>query len=227
MLEPPRAGGSVFMRIFNPDGSEAEACGNATRCIASLLNPAAPQRIETLGGMLDARTGSDGRISVDMGMPSFDARAIPLAEDRDTLDLHLADVPGPASAVGMGNPHCVILVEDADAVDIAALGPRIEHHPLFPARTNVEVMSVRDRSAIRMRVWERGAGITPACGSGACAAAVAAMRRGLTERSVHVALDGGILDITWRGDDHVIMTGPVATSFSGVLDASILDEAAP
>ncbi len=157
-----------------------------------------------------------------MGPARLDWRDVPLARECDTLrlDIALGPLEGPV-AVGMGNPHAVFFVEDAEDIDLAGLGPQIEHHPLFPERANVEVATVIDDSHIRLRVWERGTGITLACGSGACAALVAANRRGLAGRAAEMMMDGGALHVTWRDDDHVLLSGPVATSFSGVLDGGL------
>lgn len=222
VLEPARdAAADLFMRIYNPDGSESGACGNGTRCVAALAMDESGRdqvTIETRRGLLQAEAADDGRVTVDMGEALLDAADVPLAESCDTL--HLDGVTaGPLTdpvAVGMGNPHCVFFVEDADAVDLETHGPAIERHPLFPERTNVEVVSLLGPDRLRLRVWERGVGITLACGSGACATAVAAARRGLTGRTVAIELDGGRLDVHWReSDGHVLMTGPVATSFVG------------
>lgn len=222
VLEPARDDDAdLFMRIYNPDGGESGACGNGTRCVAALRmteDGSETVTIETRRGLLAARRLDDGRVTVDMGEALTDWAAIPLAGERDTLSLD-GVTAGPLAdpvAVGMGNPHCVFFVADAEAVDLATHGPAIEHHPLFPERTNVEVASPAGPDRLRLRVWERGAGITFACGSGACATAVAAIRRGLTGRRVALDLDGGRLDIEWRETDgHVLMTGPVATSFTG------------
>jgi diaminopimelate epimerase len=212
ILEPARNGASARLTIRNADGGEVSACGNGARCIASLLlqETGAPAiAIETAAGPIRAAARSGGRVEVDMG---------------DTA--HLLVSMGPLSdpvGVGMGNPHAVFLVADAEAVDIERWGPQIERHSLFPERTNVEVCTVLARDRIRMRVWERGVGVTQACGSGACAALVAAVRRGLAERKAELVLDGGSLEIEWRADDnHVLLTGPVATSFSGTIDPSLL-----
>jgi len=224
--KPARNGADAFMRIRNADGGEVGACGNATRCVAALLMAEGGRdsvRIETAAGILEAEALDDGTVAVDMGVPGFDWRDIPLAEPQDTL--HLALGAGPLEdpvAVSMGNPHAVFFVPDAEAVDLAALGPGLEHHRLFPERANIGVAQVIDRSTIRLRVWERGAGITLACGTGACAAAVAAIRRGLCDRNIAIRLDGGRLDIEWRGDDHVLMTGPVAVSFTGAFDEGLI-----
>ncbi|MDJ0686147.1 MAG: diaminopimelate epimerase [Alphaproteobacteria bacterium] len=218
--EPSNGAADLFMRIYNPDGGEAGACGNGTRCVAALLldelaTDAAA--IETTAGVLPVARADDGWFSADLGAPRLDWAEIPLAREMDTLrlDLEIDGYAGP-SAVNMGNPHCVFFVEDADAVPLESVGPKVEHDPLFPDRTNVEFVSVRPDGGLRMRVWERAAGITQACGSGACAALVAAHRRGLAGRKADIHLDGGVLSIKWReSDDHVVMTGPVATAFHG------------
>lgn len=231
ILEPSRKA-DAFMRIRNPDGGEAEACGNGTRCVAALLFAEAGAQqatIETVAGLLPARIAEGNRISVDMGVPRLEWHDIPLAREMDTLHMDLTIGPASAPAlqdpvgVNMGNPHAVFFVDDADAVDLPTVGPMLELHPLFPERANIGICQVLSSDAVRLRVWERGAGITQACGSGACAAAVAAAWRGFTGRDVAVRLDGGTLDVTWReSDGQVCMTGPVATSFSGTLDVSLL-----
>lgn len=227
-IEPPRhPSATAFMGIRNPDGSEAGACGNATRCVAHLLMQDSGRDyavVETVSGLLDARRAIDGLVTVDMGPARLDWRQIPLSEPRDTLHLDItAGVMRDPVAVSMGNPHAVYFVDDVAAVPLETLGPGLEHHALFPERTNVEAVQVLSPTRLRMRVWERSAGITRACGSGACAVLVAAVRRGLAERRAEVILDGGPLTIEWRADDgHVLMTGPVATSFTGVLDESLL-----
>jgi len=227
VLEPPRhPAAEVLMRIRNSDGSEAEACGNATRCIADLLyhETGDPRvRIETTAGLLEAEILSDGNIAVDMGPARTGWREIPLAQtaDTDRVDLNIGSLSQPA-CTNIGNPHATFFVDNVETVDLAALGPVLEHDPLFPERANIGVAAVRDRFHIRLRVWERGAGITPACGSGACAALVAANRRGLTDRRAAVELDGGTLDSAWREDGHVIITGPATLSFEGVFDSDLL-----
>ena len=227
LLEPPRhPEARVMMRIRNADGSEAEACGNATRCVADLLFREARDRqvrIETLAGLLEATILPDGNINVDMGLARTEWSEIPLARAADTnrLDLVVGPLAEPA-CTNIGNPHATFFVDEVDAIDLAGLGPVLENHRLFPQRANIGVAAIRDRSHIRLRVWERGAGITPACGSGACAAVVAAHRRGLAERSAAVELDGGTLDITWREDGHVTMTGPAQLSFEGSFDPELL-----
>lgn len=212
--------------ILNADGSEAEACGNGTRCAAWLLMKETGRDhllLETAAGLLDAERLADGRVAVDMGMARSDWRDIPLARAADTLHLDLALGPlADPVAVNVGNPHCVFFVADAESVDIETFGPRLERDPLFPQRTNVEVATVLAPDRIRMRVWERGVGVTQACGSGACATLVAAARRKLTGSRATVVLDGGELDIEWLKDGHVRMTGPVAISFAGTIDPSLL-----
>lgn len=224
---PPKNGGVAYMMIHNPDGSEAQACGNGTRCVAAVLMAETGQRqiaLETVAGRLVCTDAGDGRVTVDMGPAGLEWDRIPLAAATDTLAVAIpgAGAFGTATAVNMGNPHAVFFVPDAEAVDLAGVGPGIEHSPVFPERANIEFVTVLGRDRLRMRVWERGAGITQACGSGACAALVAAARRGLTERRATVVLDGGPLEIYWRPDGHVEMTGPVATSFAGTLDPALL-----
>jgi diaminopimelate epimerase len=227
VIEPPRHPAAyAFMRIHNPDGGEADACGNATRCLARVLASETGERrlcIETVAGLLDAELLPDGRVAVDMGPARTRWHKIPLARamDADRLDLRLGPLSEPA-ATNIGNPHATFFVVDAEAVDLAALGPALEHHELFPQRANIGVATVLDRSHLRLRVWERGAGLTRACGSGACAAVVAGHRRGLCDRQAEVRLDGGALDIAWREDGHVLMTGPAALSFEGRFPASLL-----
>jgi diaminopimelate epimerase len=229
VLGPPQhPAAQLLMRIRNPDGSEAEACGNATRCIAWLVGREtglSQVRIETMAGLLEAEIMPDGRVAVDMGRTRTAWQEIPLARaaNTDRVDLALGPLAAPV-CTNIGNPHATFFVEDAEAVDLAALGPALEHDPLFPKRANIGVAQICDRGNIRLRVWERGAGITRACGSGACAALVAAHRRGLAERRAVVALDGGALDVCWREDGHVIMTGPAALSFEGAFDSALLAE---
>jgi diaminopimelate epimerase len=205
--------GLVF---WNSDGSQAGACGNATRCVSDyVMQGLGADRVSlvTARGGLKAERLADGRVAVNMGQPQLDWAAIPLAREVDHLHLPL---PGDPVAVGMGNPHCVRFVPDAEAVDLAAVGPGHEHDPLFPERTNVEFAALIGPDHLRMRVWERGTGITLACGSGACAVAVAAHLRGLTGPHVVLEADGGRLEVDWR-DDGVWLTGPVARVFDGVL----------
>ena len=224
VLEPPRSGGTdAYMRIWNQDGGEVAACGNGTRCAARLLLDESRRSrvvLETAAGPLTAHESGEGRIRVDMGPARLEWRDIPLARPADTLHVAISAGPlGDAVAVNVGNPHAVFFVDDADAVPLDALGPRIETDPLFPERANIGVAQRLACDRIRLRVWERGAGLTRACGTGACAATVAGARRGLTGRSVAVVLDGGELGIVWRTDGRVEMTGACATSFTGVLPA--------
>ena len=201
------------MRIYNHDGGEVEACGNATRAVAVLHGSDAS--IETAGGMLRASPTAVGA-SVDMGEPRFDWAAIPLAYAMDTLSMPLGweELEAPA-AVNVGNPHAVFFVADTAGIDLERLGPQVEHDPVFPARVNVNVATVIDRATIALRVWERGVGETRACGTGACATAIAAMRRGLTDRQVTVRLAGGDLAIAWGADNRITMAGPATESFRG------------
>jgi diaminopimelate epimerase len=226
ILEPPRTrGADLFMRIHNADGGEVEACGNAARCIADLVMRDEGKDstvIETAAGLLEAHAAGARRIAVDMGPPRTGWREIPLARECDTLHVTLALGPlADPVCTSMGNPHATFFVANADAIDLAALGPKLEHDPLFPERANIGVAQVVSQKRLRLRVWERGAGITPACGTGACAALVAAHRRGLAERKAEVIADGGALEIEWRADGQVVMTGPVAVSFTGTLDPSL------
>ena len=207
--------------FWNNDGSRAGACGNATRCVADYVMRGLGRdavHLTTARGGLQAVRGADGRVSVNMGHPQRDWDQVPLASAVDVLHLPL---PRDPVAVGMGNPHCVMFVPDADEVDLATLGPIYEHDPLYPQRTNVEFANIIAPNRLRMRVWERGAGITLACGSGACATAVAAHLRGLTGRQVDLVMDGGILSVDWR-DDGVWLTGPVVHVFDGHLSAAFL-----
>lgn len=220
---PQNRAAQAFMRIRNPDGSEAEACGNGTRCVAVLLAAETGDRhirIETAAGLLEADVAPDGRISVDMGVPSTGWQDIPLAHAMDTLraDLICGSLAEPV-CTNMGNPHATFFVPDTEAIDLVTLGPLLENDALFPQRANIGVATVRGWETIRLRVWERGAGLTPACGSGACAALVAANRRGLSGREAAVLVDGGRLDIAWREDGHVVMAGPAALSFEGSFDS--------
>jgi diaminopimelate epimerase len=212
----PSASADVRMRIFNADGSEVEACGNASRAVGLLLG--GEQRIQTLGGIITSAATAEGA-SVDMGPARFDWDAIPLSLAMDTLAMPVGweDLETPA-AVNVGNPHVVFFVPDADAVDLARLGPLIETDPLFPERVNVGVASVLGADHIKLRVWERGAGLTRACGTGACAAAVLAIRRKLVTGPVQVDLPGGPLQIAWTEGGTITMTGPAAHSFSGTFD---------
>ena len=220
LAEIGQDGDAVTLTFWNADGSQAGACGNATRCVAHLLmdeSGADNVLLRTARGDLFAERRGDA-IWVNMGAPQLDWRDVPLSRDVDLLHLPL---PGDPVAVGMGNPHCVQFVDDIAAIDVSAEGCAREHDPLFPDATNVEYAEVTGRDRVRMRVWERGTGITLACGSGACATAVAAHQRGLTGRKVLLDVDGGILEVDWR-DDGVWLTGPVALVFEGVLSADFL-----
>ena len=216
ILEPSEAA-DFRMRIFNPDGGEVEACGNASRAVALLHGQAA--RVETAGGQITVEpTGRGARI--DMGEPRFEWNAIPLAYAVDTATMPVAweGLENP-SAVNVGNPHAVFFVPDLDAVPLELLGPEIEHDTLFPERVNVNVAQVTGPASITLKVWERGAGLTRACGTGACATTVAAIRRGLlVGRQAQVSLPGGTLDIEWADDGRIMMTGPAAESFRGSFD---------
>jgi len=210
----------LALDFWNSDGSRAGACGNATRCVADLVMSGSGRdavSIRTTRGLLRAERRG-GAIWVNMGAPLTGWRDVPLAHAQDTLHL---PIDGDPAAIGMGNPHCVFFVPDAEAVALDTLGPRIEHHPLFPERTNVEFASLIAPDHLRMRVWERGTGVTLACGSGACAVAVAAHLRGLTGRRVDLEVDGGVLRVDWR-DDGVWLTGPVAYVFEGVLSPALI-----
>ncbi|WP_171172671.1 MULTISPECIES: diaminopimelate epimerase [unclassified Ruegeria] len=207
--------------FYNSDGSTSAACGNATRCIARLLMDETGRsalKLTTERGTLHARDAGDGLTSVNMGHPQLNWREVPLAEEMDTLELPIEGTP---TATGMGNPHCTFFVDNAEAIPLAEFGARYEYHPLYPERTNVQVAQVIGPDHIRMRVWERGVGITLASGSSSCATAVAAARRGRTGRKVRIDLDGGTLWVDWR-DDGVWMTGPTCHVFSGTLTPEFL-----
>jgi diaminopimelate epimerase len=232
VLEPAQdPAADVFMRIFNPDGSPAGACGNATRCVAEILGAEAwgakawgaegqaqDFTVQTVAGLLHAHRLGGGQVRVDMGAPRTGWRDIPLAQACDTLHL---DLPGDPAAVSMGNPHATLFVPDLGAIDPAAIGAALERDRLFPDRANIGFAQILGADRIRLRVWERGAGLTLACGSGACAALVNAVRRGLTGRAAELILDGGTLHVAWREHDgHVLMTGPTALAFQGDVDLS-------
>lgn len=223
LIEPPRdRAADVFLRFLNTDGSESDACGNGTRCVASLLMGEMGRdriRIETLNGLLDAEARPNELVTVDMGAAKLDWAEIPLASVCDTLHVPVSNgaLSDPV-CVSMGNPHAVFFTPDLASIDLEALGPGLEHHKMFPQRANIGVAQVLSRTHLRLRVWERGVGITLACGSGACAAMVAASRRGLTGRAATITVDGGgDLNMEWLANGHVLMTGPVATSFHGEL----------
>lgn len=217
----PASDADAFMRIYNPDGSSAGACGNATRCVAALLSGetgALRLAVRTESGFLPAQIKGPGLVEIDMGEPQLDWQDVPLSVPADTLSLRLAvgPVQNPA-ACSMGNPHATFFVEDFQGLAIDALGPSLERHQMFPDRANIGFARIDAPDRIRLVVWERGAGRTLACGSGACAALVNAHRRGLVGRRAAVEMDGGVLAITWNEDNHVLMEGPVAHVFSGRL----------
>jgi diaminopimelate epimerase len=232
VLEPARTPGTdAFMRIFNNDGSQSAACGNGTRCVAALVMDETGRSeavFETASGLLPSRRAEGGLITVDMGKPRFRWDEIPLAEefaDTRAIELQIGPIDAPIlhspSVVSMGNPHAIFWVRDAGAFDLAAIGPLLENHPIFPERANISLAEVASRASIRLRVWERGAGITRACGSAACAAAVAAARTGRAGRKVTVTLPGGPLAIEWReADDHVLMTGPWELEREGAFEVA-------
>jgi diaminopimelate epimerase len=214
------------MRIHNPDGSEAGACGNATRCIASLIaaeTGKAQVVVRTISGDLPSKAMPSGMWQVDMGPARLGWRDVPLAQEADTLHVPLACGPvADPAACSMGNPHANFFVPDLDALPISEIGPRLEHDPIFPDRANIGFVQVMSPDHLRLVVWERGAGLTLACGSGACAAMVNAHRRGLTGRAARISMPGGDLFMEWRQDGHVLMTGPVATAFTGQVDPKAL-----
>ena len=222
----------AFMEIWNRDGSQVNACGNATRCVADILmNETGKDHatIQTHAGLLLATRGENGLIEVDMGRPRFGWQDIPLAEEfRDTrgIELQVGPIDNPVlhtpAVVNVGNPHAIFWVDDLEVTDLSRTGPLLENHPVFPEGANISLCKVENAGHIRLKVWERGAGLTRACGTAACAAAVCAARKTLTGRKVRVSLPGGDLFITWReGDDHILMAGPVEYEFEGELDAAL------
>ncbi len=223
------SGPDVVMRIFNADGSEVDACGNASRCVARIIAEEKGRNdvlIKTNAGLLGARLGEGGQVTVDMGVPKFRWDEIPLSEEfHDTrfIELQIGPIDAPVlhspSVVNVGNPHCIFFTDDLETHDLASIGPFLEYHPLFPERANISLAKIIDDRQIVLKVWERGAGLTKACGTAACAAAVTAARRRLTSRQVRVHLPGGALDIDWRShDDHILMTGPTELEHTGRLD---------
>jgi diaminopimelate epimerase len=230
VLRDPRSPETeAYVQIYNSDGTEAGACGNGMRCVAwSLLRDRKGQtlKVETSAGVLECLRQGEWSFSVDMGKPRFFWRNIPLAtpvEDTGAIELSLNEMPAFASAINMGNPHAVFFVDDLEAYDLAAMGPRLEHHPLFPERANISLARIEDRGHIRVKVWERGAGLTRACGSAACAVLVAAARKNLAARMAKVSLPGGDLEVTWREDAHVVLSGPVEYEFETVLDPLLFE----
>jgi len=223
----PSARGDIFMRIYNSDGTEAEACGNATRCVAHLMMAELDKDaviVETVAGLLKGTTGPDNTIIIDMGAPKLHWADIPLARAEDTLNTPLQ--AGPLAnpvAVNMGNPHMVFFVDDAEAIDLDRWGPVLEHDPLLPQKANISVASLTDTGDIRLRVWERGVGITLACGSAACATIVAATLRGLVTGQARILLNGGPLDLRWQEGGSVFMGGPIAYSYDGILSPALIE----
>jgi diaminopimelate epimerase len=235
--EPRSIGTDAFMTIYNRDGSQAESCGNGTRCVAFMLTRGTPREklvLETAAARLECRRNGETVFGVEMGRPRFAWNEIPLREpfhDTRKIELQIGPIDAPIlhtpSAVNMGNPHAISWVEDIEAYDLAKIGPMLEHHPIFPERANISLAHVTSREHIRLKVWERGTGLTRACGSAACAALVAAARMGLTERHGQVSLPGGDLEIEWReSDGRVLMTGPVEFEFETRLDPDLFKDIA-
>lgn len=218
----PSADADAFMRIYNSDGGEVESCGNAVRCVAWLLMQESGKRavdVTSKGGAMHCDAAGEKQVRVDMGPPHLGWQEIPLAEEKDTLHLGIGEgVLQDPVGVSMGNPHAVFFVKDAASVPLKELGPKLEHHPLFPQRANIGAAQVVSQNHIKLRVFERGAGETLACGTGACAALVAAHRRGLTGRKATVSLPGGDLIIEWLDAGNVLMTGPIRKSFEGTVE---------
>lgn len=229
---PKTPGTQGFVRIYNNDGSEVGACGNGTRCIGLLAARQSGRRsmkFETIAGVLDVSVAEDDQITVDMGEPRFGWQEIPLAEEfRDTraIELQIGPIDNPVlhspSAVNVGNPHVVFWVDDVDAHDLARFGPLLENHPIFPERANISIAEITSPSTLTLRTWERGAGLTQACGSAACAAAVCAARKKFTGRKVTVSLPGGHLMIEWTAGNRILMTGPAELEFEARIDAASL-----
>ena len=234
VLEPSK-NADLFMRIFNADGSEVGACGNATRCIALLFAEESGRpdvTVETRAGLLKAHVESADSVVIDMGKPRFAWEDIPLAEpfaDTTRIELQMGPIDDPIlhspSVVNVGNPHAIFWVDDVNAYDLGRFGPLLENHPVFPERANISLAHVTSRNALTLRTWERGAGLTKACGTAACAAAVAAAHNGLTDRQVTVTLPGGKLFIDWTADGHILMRGPAELEFEGTLPAETLSRA--
>jgi diaminopimelate epimerase len=232
LFDPHTQGTDAYMRIFNTDGSESSACGNGTRCVSWYLldgKKGDTLKLETASGLLDCRREAPLSFTIDMGKPRFDWREIPLSRPEaniDAINFSFTTSNGKTlshpACVNMGNPHAIFWVEDVEAYALDINGPKLEHDPIFPERANISLVQVVARDHIIQKVWERGAGLTLACGSGACAAAVAAVRTQRADRKVRVTLPGGDLWIHWREtDDHVLMTGPVALEHRGTLEAGL------
>jgi diaminopimelate epimerase len=235
VLEPSDKA-DVFMRIWNADGGEVAACGNAARCVAAVIaeEQGRPSvTIETVDQVLGAEVAGNGVVTIDMGLPRLDWEDIPLAQqchDTRRIELQAWPIDAPAlhspGVVNVGNPHAIFFVDDVEAIDLGRVGPMLEHHPIFPQRANISIAQVLSLDHVKLRTWERGTGLTQACGTAACAAAVAAIRRELTGRKLRVTLPGGDLLIEWReGDGHVLMTGPFALDFAGTLPDGLLTPA--
>jgi len=232
---PTTPGTESLVRIYNADGSEAGACGNGMRCVGWVLANDLGRnqfKVETQAGVLDTVVRDQTSITVDMGEPRFGWQDIPLAEEfRDTraIELQIGPIDRPVlhspSVVNVGNPHAIFWVDDVEAYDLARLGPMLECHPIFPERANISLAHVTSPRSLRLKTWERGAGLTRACGSAACAAAISAARKRLTERTVDVTLPGGVLNVAWADDNHILMTGPVEFEYEGVIDLSKLTHA--
>ena len=237
VLSPPRTSGTdAVVRIYNCDGSEAGACGNGMRCVAALLHHETGRSqfyFETPAGLLACWAADGGQFTADLGLPRFAWQEIPLAEpfaDTRAIELQIGPIEAPIlfspSVVNVGNPHALFWVDDVDAYDLGNIGPMLENHPIFPQRANISLVAIRSRTALRVRTWERGAGLTKACGSAACAAVVAAARSGRTDRAARASLPGGDLDISWRErDDHVLMTGPAVLEWRGRFDPAAFAKA--
>lgn len=234
VMEPSKKA-DLFMRIFNADGSEVSACGNATRCIALIAAEESGRdevSVETSAGLLKAKVDSAESITIDMGKPRFGWRDIPLAEpfeDTTGIELQIGPIDAPVlhtpSVVNVGNPHAIFWVNDVNAHDLGRFGPLLENHPIFPERANISLAQVTGPNSLKLRTWERGAGLTRACGTAACAAAIAAARKGLTDRQVAVELPGGTLYIEWAENDHIMMRGPAELEFEGTISADTLSRA--
>lgn len=226
--DPKTPGTAAFVRIYNTDGSESSACGNGTRCIGwteSQRTGKSAMRFETKAGLLDVKVADISNITVDMGEPRFKWNEIPLAEpfhDTRGIELQIGPIDSPIlhspSVVNVGNPHAIFWVDDADAYDLGRFGPLLENHPIFPERANISLAEVKSRTAIRLRTWERGTGLTRACGTAACAAAVCAMRKKMVDRKVTVTVPGGPLVIEWTESNRILMTGPAELEYEGRLE---------
>jgi diaminopimelate epimerase len=232
LMTPKQPGTDAYVKIYNIDGTEAGACGNGMRCVGWAVWEAsgrAVQRFETRAGILDVKVEGRERITVDMGEPRFGWKDIPLSEpfhDTRAIELQIGPIDKPIlhspAVVNVGNPHAIFWVDDVMAYDLGRFGPMLENHPMFPERANISLAHVTARDAITLRTWERGAGLTRACGSAACAAAVSAARKGMTDRTVTVTVPGGPLHIAWGDNNHIYMTGPATDEHAGTIDFSTL-----